>query len=65
MTLTALGFLQYLAPTVQCLLGIFVFRETFGRVQLIAFGLIWVALAVFTADGVRRWWTRPAAVAGA
>lgn len=62
-TLTALGFLQYLAPTVQCLLGIFVFRETFGRVQLVAFGLIWAALAVFMADGLRRWWARPAASA--
>ncbi|RYG65495.1 EamA family transporter RarD [bacterium] len=64
-TLTALGFLQYVAPTVQCLLGIFVFHETFGRVQAIAFGLIWTALAVFTADGLRRWWARPGVGANA
>ena len=53
--MSTLGFLQYLAPTVQFLLGVFVFHEAFGPAQLVAFGCIWFALALVMADGVRRW----------
>lgn len=59
--LSTLGFMQYIAPTVQLLLGIFVFHEHFGAVQLVAFVCIWAALGLVTADSVRRWMTRPAA----
>jgi chloramphenicol-sensitive protein RarD len=53
--LTMLGFLQYLAPTVALLLGVFVFHEPFGHVQQVAFAWIWIALAVFSVDGLRRY----------
>lgn len=53
--MSTLGFLQYVAPTVQLVLGVFVFHETFGSAQLVAFGCIWLALALVMADGVRRW----------
>ena len=46
--LNILGFLQYLSPTMGFFLAIFYFGESFGTVQLIAFGCIWVALVLFT-----------------
>jgi chloramphenicol-sensitive protein RarD len=48
--LTTLGVLQYLAPTMQFLLGVLVFHEPLGAARLLGFGLVWVALLVFTAD---------------
>ena len=57
--LSTLGFMQYLAPTVQLLLGIFVFHERFGLTQAVAFGCIWAALALVMADSLRRWLARP------
>jgi len=48
--LTTLGLLQYLAPTVQFLIGLFVYREPFDAGRLQAFALIWVGLAVYTSD---------------
>ncbi len=54
--LTTLGVLQYLAPTLQLLVGVLLRDEPFGGVRLVGFGLVWVALAVFTFDfiGERR-----------
>ena len=49
--LSLLGVLQYIAPTLQFLLGVFVFREPFSPAQLTGFGLVWLALAVFAAEG--------------
>ncbi len=53
-SLTALGLLHYLAPTVQFLLGVTVFGEPLPPVKLVGFVIVWVALAVFTADLVRH-----------
>lgn len=53
--LTVLGVLQYLAPTGQFLVGTLVFHEPFTREKLIAFGFIWVGLALYTADALRSW----------
>jgi chloramphenicol-sensitive protein RarD len=53
--MTMLGFLQYIAPTVGLLLAVFLFHEPFGRVQLVSFGCIWLALAIFSADALRRY----------
>lgn len=52
--LTRLGFLQYLAPTITLLIGLFVFGESFDGWHAAAFSCIWAALAVFTFDSVRR-----------
>lgn len=48
--LWALGFLQYVTPTCQFLLGVFVFHEPFSPHRLIGFVLIWVALGIFSAQ---------------
>ncbi len=51
---STIGLIQYLGPSIQILLGIFVFHETFSRTQVISYGLIWLALALYAADGLRR-----------
>jgi chloramphenicol-sensitive protein RarD len=50
--LSTLGFLQYLAPTGQFLLGIFHYHEPFDRTKLACYGAIWIALLIFTVDSV-------------
>ncbi|WP_374334507.1 EamA family transporter RarD [Leeia sp.] len=49
--LSTLGLLQYLSPTLQLLIGALLYHEPFDQVRLIGFGLIWLALLVFTAEG--------------
>lgn len=51
--LATVGILQYLAPTMQFLLAVGVYGETFTTSHLIAFVCIWIALAVFTVDTER------------
>jgi len=53
-SLSALGILQYIAPTMQFLLGAFVFAEPFARVQLVGYGFVWIGLIVFTVEGRSR-----------
>ncbi len=48
--LATLGLLQYLAPSVQFLIGWLWYRESFDHVRLQAFGLIWCGLALYSAD---------------
>ena len=52
--LTTLGLLQYVAPTLHFLFGVYLFDEAMPTARLVGFCLIWVALAVFTVDGVRQ-----------
>jgi chloramphenicol-sensitive protein RarD len=52
--LSTIGILQYIAPTIQFLIGIFVYHEAFDRTRLIGFSLIWLALGIYTVDGVHR-----------
>ena len=54
MSYAALGFVQYLAPTIQFLLSLFVFDEPLKPVQLACFLLIWVSIAVFSFDMWRK-----------
>lgn len=49
--LMTLGMLQYLGPTIQFLLGVWVFHEPLTTDRLIGFGLIWAALGLYSADG--------------
>ena len=53
--LTTLGFLQYLAPTGSFFLGVFLYHEPFTRGHLITFGLIWIALGIFTWEAITHW----------
>ena len=52
--LTTLGVLQYLAPTMQFLLGVTLFDEPLPIVRLLGFVLIWIGLALFTVDLIRH-----------
>jgi len=52
--LSTVGLTQYLAPSMQFLLGVFFFDEPFPRARAIGFILIWCALAIYAADGLRR-----------
>jgi chloramphenicol-sensitive protein RarD len=52
--LSILGLLQYLSPTLQFLLGVMLFQEPFSRARLVGFALIWLALALFAAEGLLR-----------
>lgn len=54
MSYTALGFVQYLAPSIVFLLGAFVYKEPLDATKLACFGLIWTAIAIFTFDAFRR-----------
>jgi len=54
LSLTTLGLLQYLSPTLQFLLGVWVFREPFSPLRLLGFGLIWAALVLYSIDGWRN-----------
>lgn len=52
--LSTIGLMQYLAPTMQFLIGVLVFHEPFDRDRGIGFAIIWGALALFMADSLRR-----------
>jgi chloramphenicol-sensitive protein RarD len=52
--LVVLGLLQYLAPVIQFALGVLVFREDMPPGRWIGFGLVWVALVIFTAEAVNH-----------
>ena len=50
--MAALGLLQYLSPTMQALLGVWVFHEAFPQARLAGFVIIWAALALYVAEGL-------------
>jgi chloramphenicol-sensitive protein RarD len=52
--LSALGLLQYISPTIQFLLGVWLFHEAFSAERLVGFLLIWSALALYAAEGLWR-----------
>ncbi|WP_320052517.1 EamA family transporter RarD [uncultured Acetobacteroides sp.] len=47
-SLTTMGFVQYLSPSLSLLIGIFIYKEPFTLAYQISFGLIWVALAIYS-----------------
>jgi chloramphenicol-sensitive protein RarD len=52
--LSVLGLLQYISPTIQFLLGVWLFHEAFTAERLVGFLLIWSALALYAAEGLWR-----------
>jgi chloramphenicol-sensitive protein RarD len=54
--LSLLGLLQYIGPTLQLLLGVWLYHEPFGGMRLIGFALIWSALAVYSLEGMWKNW---------
>ncbi len=52
--LSRMGFLQYLSPTLQLLLGVLVYGETVSGIRGVAFGFVLVALIVFALTRIKR-----------
>ncbi len=52
--LSTVGLIQYMTPTLQFLLAVAVYREPFTAIHLAAFGCIWSALALYSADAWLR-----------
>jgi chloramphenicol-sensitive protein RarD len=50
--MTGLGILQYVAPILQLFCGVAIYHEPMPPAQLLGFGLVWVALAIFTWDAL-------------
>lgn len=57
--LSLIGILQYIAPTLQFGLGVFVFREHVSGHTLLGFGVVWLALALFAGEALVRHATTP------
>lgn len=53
-TLTNLGFLQYIAPSLQFLLGVLIYKEMFPRTQFYGFLFIWTALLIYAIDSMKQ-----------
>jgi chloramphenicol-sensitive protein RarD len=58
--LSLLGLMQYMVPTMQLLLGVWLYHEPFGPGRLIGFALIWGGLALYSLEGGMRSWRRRA-----
>lgn len=54
--MATLGLLQYIGPSIQLLLGVLLYRETFGGARLAGFAVVWSALIVYSADGLWQAW---------
>ena len=52
--LATMGILQYISPTLQFALGVWIFNEPFQASRLLGFALIWAALLVYSLEG---WWS--------
>lgn len=53
-SMTTLGLLQYLAPTLQFALGVTIFDEPMPKIRLLGYAVVWVALAIFTVEAVNH-----------
>lgn len=56
--LSLLGMLQYIGPTLQLLIGIWLYHEPFGEARLAGFALTWSALAVYSLESLWQTWKR-------
>jgi len=54
LSLTLVGFIQYMAPSITFLLAVLVYGEDLGEGKLVTFALIWLALLVFSMEGVMQ-----------
>lgn len=52
--MTTLGLLQYIAPVMQFMFGLWLFDEDMSTARWVGFSLVWVSLLLLTADSVRR-----------
>lgn len=60
-SLTTLGLIQYVAPTIQFLIGVVVYHEPFTQARVIGFTIIWIALILYSGSNLfEHWKTRRA-----
>jgi chloramphenicol-sensitive protein RarD len=52
--LSTVGMLQYLAPTIQLILGIYLYGESMSGAEMFGFASVWLALGIFAFDGIVR-----------
>lgn len=52
--MTTIGLLQYLTPTLQFILGVTVLGEQMSQMRWLGFGLVWIALTIFTVEALRH-----------
>ena len=60
--LSLMGILQYIAPTLQFLVGLMVYKEPFTAIQLTGFGMVWAALGIFSIEGLITQHLQPSTV---
>ena len=53
-SITVSGLLMYINPTLQLLLGVFVYNEEFTRANAVTFAFVWLAVILFVGDGLRH-----------
>lgn len=58
--LSLVGILQYIGPTIQLLLGIYLYNEAFSSTKLIGYGLIWCALGLYSLESLWQAWRHSA-----
>jgi len=56
--LSQMGFMQYISPILQFLLGILVYKEPFSWTQSVGYFIVWTALMIFAIEGVLSYRTR-------
>jgi chloramphenicol-sensitive protein RarD len=54
--LSLVGLLQYIGPSIQLLLGVWLYHEPFAGAKFIGFAMIWVGLAVYSGEALLRGW---------
>lgn len=52
--MTAVGFIQYLSPTIAMITAVFIFGEEFSTAHWLSFGLVWLAILIYTVPGLRQ-----------
>jgi chloramphenicol-sensitive protein RarD len=52
--LSLMGLLQYIGPSIQLLIGVWLFNEPFGGNNLIGFALIWLGLLIYSGNSLAR-----------
>jgi chloramphenicol-sensitive protein RarD len=52
--LTTLGMLQYIGPTIQFVVGVWIAQEAMPQERFIGFAITWIALVLLTADALRN-----------
>lgn len=62
--LSMVGLLQYFAPTIKLIMGVYLFHEPFTDAHLVAFACIWVALGIYTYTLMRGWRLKRAVAVG-